>query len=217
LGINYPFKSPDAVVTLPVIGSPDFALLDTNKDNVIDALDDPYRPYYPGDDLVDWVALSLYWYPDQSTGFNVIPPPTYFRDMAFATGPSMQIVNPARANDPTRNFYQQYSALLNKPMMIPETAAPWFPQRPAVAQEAEVKRAWYTQLFSAETLAEMPNLKYVASFEEAKQDAGNEFRDWRVTADGPTLKAFQSVFAGQPNVVYGNQFTVPCSGAFVLN
>lgn len=29
-------------------GSADFVLMDTNKDGVIDRLDDPYSAYYPG-------------------------------------------------------------------------------------------------------------------------------------------------------------------------
>lgn len=29
---------------------------------VIDNADDPYLPYYPGDQYVDWVGLSLYNY-----------------------------------------------------------------------------------------------------------------------------------------------------------
>lgn len=43
-GVNYPFTSPDALVTLPTASSnpADFAALDTNKDGVIDNLDDPY-------------------------------------------------------------------------------------------------------------------------------------------------------------------------------
>jgi beta-mannanase len=34
--------------------------LDTNGDGVLDGLDDPYQPYYPGDEWVDWVGISVY-------------------------------------------------------------------------------------------------------------------------------------------------------------
>ncbi|KAI8906387.1 hypothetical protein EDD86DRAFT_193299 [Gorgonomyces haynaldii] len=37
----------------------DLAALDTNKDGKIDSQDDPYMPFYPGDDLVDWVGLYI--------------------------------------------------------------------------------------------------------------------------------------------------------------
>lgn len=36
---------------MPPVGSPDFKALDTNNDGVIDFSDDPYLPYYPGDDV----------------------------------------------------------------------------------------------------------------------------------------------------------------------
>ena len=36
-----------------------FPMLDTNKDGVFNTLDDPYSPYYPGDQYVDWVGFSV--------------------------------------------------------------------------------------------------------------------------------------------------------------
>ena len=36
------------------------SLLDTNRNGVLDNGDDPYLPYYPGDQYVDWVGISLY-------------------------------------------------------------------------------------------------------------------------------------------------------------
>lgn len=37
----------------------DMALLDTNKNGQLDRGDDPYMPYYPGDDYVDWIGISV--------------------------------------------------------------------------------------------------------------------------------------------------------------
>jgi hypothetical protein len=37
----------------------DIALLDTNRNGVLDADDDSLSPYWPGDDYVDWVGVSL--------------------------------------------------------------------------------------------------------------------------------------------------------------
>ncbi|RKO91033.1 hypothetical protein BDK51DRAFT_9156, partial [Blyttiomyces helicus] len=42
----------------PASGTPDFILFDTNNDGVLDQNDDPYAPYYAGDEYVDWVGLS---------------------------------------------------------------------------------------------------------------------------------------------------------------
>jgi hypothetical protein len=34
--------------------------LDTNGNGQLDGGDDPYSPWYPGDDQVDWIGISLY-------------------------------------------------------------------------------------------------------------------------------------------------------------
>jgi len=39
--------------------SPDFALLDNNGDGQVTLDDDLYSPYYPGDEWVDWVGMSV--------------------------------------------------------------------------------------------------------------------------------------------------------------
>lgn len=39
--------------------TPDCLALDTNNDNNISMADDMYTPYYPGDDAVDWVGMSI--------------------------------------------------------------------------------------------------------------------------------------------------------------
>ena len=40
-------------------GTADYVVMDTNGDGVVDNLDDPYAPYYPGDTSVDWVGMSV--------------------------------------------------------------------------------------------------------------------------------------------------------------
>jgi hypothetical protein len=44
-----------------VSSAADRAALDTNGDGQLTQADDPYAPYYPGDDFVDWIGLSLYY------------------------------------------------------------------------------------------------------------------------------------------------------------
>jgi hypothetical protein len=46
-------------------GTPDFAALDTDHDGTLTMADDTYAPYYPGDDAVDWVGVSLYHWGNQ--------------------------------------------------------------------------------------------------------------------------------------------------------
>src|SRR5262249_1139329 len=53
---------------------PDGLLLDTDGNGVLDSADDGYAPYYPGDDAVDWVGLTLYhWGNVYPWGENEVP------------------------------------------------------------------------------------------------------------------------------------------------
>ncbi|KAI8830265.1 glycoside hydrolase superfamily [Chytriomyces cf. hyalinus JEL632] len=61
-GNNYPFG-------VTRVADAELAALDTNKDGVFDSEDDPFSPYWPGEEYVDWVGTSLYWKGDAATGF----------------------------------------------------------------------------------------------------------------------------------------------------
>lgn len=56
-GIGYPWGTE----TLPLQSAADYSVLDTNNDSAINSNDDPYLPYYPGDDFVDWVGMNTYY------------------------------------------------------------------------------------------------------------------------------------------------------------
>lgn len=53
---SYPYGQTQDFATLSVA---DQTLLDTNNNGVLDAGDDAFSPYYPGDDVVDWIGLSI--------------------------------------------------------------------------------------------------------------------------------------------------------------
>lgn len=54
---GYPYKrSPHSVVVGDAKWDP---ALDTNGDGLYDLLDDPFSPFYPGDEWVDWVGMSV--------------------------------------------------------------------------------------------------------------------------------------------------------------
>jgi hypothetical protein len=75
-GGGYPFVGGSAAA---VPGADAFALLDTDGDGILTIADDPYAPYYPGDDVVDWVGMSLYhWGAQHPWGANVLPEPDKF-------------------------------------------------------------------------------------------------------------------------------------------
>ena len=54
IGSGYPFDAGEYSYVTPKPGSIDFKALDTNNDGILNNLDDPYLPYYPGDTSVDW-------------------------------------------------------------------------------------------------------------------------------------------------------------------
>jgi beta-mannanase len=65
LGVGYPYKGYG--LNLPYDPS-----TDTNGDGTLSEGDDPYSPYYPGDDVVDWVGMSIYHYGNGiNLGFNL--------------------------------------------------------------------------------------------------------------------------------------------------
>lgn len=197
LAVNYPFQN--GGVPLPNVGSINFNLLDTNKDGVIDLKDDPYTPYYPGDEYVDWVGLSLYWYP--TGGINNLPDPTYFADQLTATGnrksltlgPSVARYQPSVLNQANRNFYQNFCVNRGKPLVIPETSAPWIPSwTKGDGDENQIKTNWYNQIFSDETMRRFPKLKGAVWFEEFKSD-GMEMRDWRLMSSPTVLNSYKTL------------------------
>ncbi|KAI8818214.1 uncharacterized protein EV422DRAFT_194430 [Fimicolochytrium jonesii] len=59
-GLGYPFvNGNDRNFTFtPLRNTTRWAELDTNNDTRVDEKDDPYLPYYPGDEFVDWIGVT---------------------------------------------------------------------------------------------------------------------------------------------------------------
>ncbi|MCY7326568.1 MAG: hypothetical protein LH605_10620 [Microbacteriaceae bacterium] len=75
-------------------------------------MDDPYGPYCPGDEYVDWVGLSTY--PDDSAGGEAIDTVLRQNDFIDRLGPTAA----------SEGFHARFAAEPGKPMML-ETAAPY--------------------------------------------------------------------------------------------
>lgn len=87
---------------MPAAGSTDFQLMDTNNDGKLDGNDDPYSPFYPGDEYVDWVGMSIYYFgPSYPWKANALP----------KSGQFESVLN-------SGDFYQRFSVEKNKPMMV---------------------------------------------------------------------------------------------------
>jgi hypothetical protein len=180
--------------------SQDFLDLDTNQDGTITSDDDPYAPYYPGDEAVDWVGMSLYhWGNTYPWGANVVPEEEKFLQQLTGT------YNGAGGNDlAVPDFYAEYGTERGKPVAVPETAALSIPDR-AGAEELAIKQAWWRQLFDQRIPEDYPQLKMVNWFEWNKHEVEvDAVVDWRSTASSPIAQAFTADlpewfrFADQP-------------------
>jgi hypothetical protein len=183
-GGGYPFDG-GAFEAKP--GTSDFALLDTNGDGHLSMADDPYAPYYPGDDAVDWVGMSLYHWGDRwPWGANVVPEAGKFA--AKLTGTYDGAGGDERV---LPDFYADYADGHDKPMAIPETAAFYRPSAGDGATERAVKRSWWRQVLSAGTIARFPRIRLVDWFEQRKFETEvDDVVDWRLTAEPSLVAAF---------------------------
>lgn len=182
---GYPFEG-GASAAQP--GTADFASLDTNADGVLSLADDPYAPYYPGDDAVDWVGMSLYhWGSAHPWGENEMPEESKLAAQLTGT-------YDGAAGDETAapDFYQTYGVEHGKPVAIPETAALVVPRGDA-AGELAIKQAWWRQVFSDETAERFPNLRMINWFEWEKfEPEVEEEVTWSVLRDQETRRAFRA-------------------------
>ncbi len=150
--------------------------------------DDPYAPYYPGDDAVDWVGMSLYhWGSAYPWGENELPEAGKF--VAQLTGQYDGLNGDERA---VPDFYATYADGHDKPLAITETAAFYAPDAGGEAEEA-IKSSWWQQVFSPELHTSFPRLEMINWFEWSKFETEvNAQVDWTVTQDAALLTEFKS-------------------------
>lgn len=174
-------------------GTDEHAALDTTGDGVLDGRDDPYAPYYPGDDAVDWVGMSLYhWGNTYPWGENELPPSGKFG--ALLTGEP--VVEHAEAGS-MPDFYATYVEGHDRPMAIIETAALFDPAATGGPTEAELKSAWFTQVFSQTTRDDFPRIRMINWFEWRKEEPEvGRVIDWRVSTDADLAR---SLLTGVPD------------------
>lgn len=219
VGINYPFSvTSDSTSPPPTSAQSDplnFPLLDTNNDGVIDFFDDPYTPYYPGDDYVDWVGLSLYYYQDYDT-INNIPPSSFFEDYLVGSGPSVDNQfggNAASsANLTARNFYQNFAINHNKPLIMSESGAPYIIHATSGASDYDVKSAWWIQTWSTSIQSKYPLLKGILNFEEEKVEG--VLKSWSQTNDSLITGDYRDFILSSAagNILFANNLAFSCSG-----
>ncbi len=186
--------------------SVDCFLLDTNGDGTLTAADDMFSPYWPGNEHVDWIGSSLYWwgrvYP---WGENEMPSAHFFHDTLM--GRIKQ-----ETGEPIPDFYPTYSEKKGIAMIITETGALYNlcdtePDTDACkvnipnglinpAFEFDIKSTWWGQVFSLEgsysTFEAFPNIRMISWFNVRKeeQEVGGNTVDWTTFADQDLKDAF---------------------------
>lgn len=190
-GGGYPFQSnPQAISS-----NPELSVLDTDGDGTLTMADDPYTPYYPGDDAVDWVGMSLfYWGNAYPWGENEVPEADKLRNEL--TGRYVGANGDERA---LPNFYDLFARGRNKPLAL-QTGAMFNPEGSG-AGELEIKRGWWRQMFGLDGERPLRRLKLVSWFErrQAEPEAGGIVVDWTLTFNPAVRDALKAdlALAGQ--------------------
>ncbi|KAJ3383111.1 hypothetical protein HDU84_003813 [Entophlyctis sp. JEL0112] len=155
----------------------------------------PYDAYWPGEEYVDWIGISMYWkgsVTDYPWIHNTIAPENF----------AAQIIDGQPGGEAySESMYQEYAVKYNKPFMISESAAAFHlgilssdgtstPLPVGVGRTQTQMSFWNTFLFNQNFLKQYPLLKMVFCFEMYKVEDNNTENDYRVTSDPDTLQAF---------------------------
>lgn len=199
-GSGYPFRAVDgADGALGEVLERDRPSLDTSGDDRLDAADDPYGPYYPGDAAVDWVGLSMYRLgQSQALRRNAELPQAELRlrlDEQWGYGDEL-----AR-----RPFVDRF-ATTAQPLLL-GTAAPY---NPAVGgdPEIEVKRQWWRQLL---TVVDEDDRIGGATWLEVRRtepEVADVTVEWRATATPAIAKALRRDLRASERIELGPVYEV---------
>ncbi|KAK4055104.1 hypothetical protein OIV83_000384 [Microbotryomycetes sp. JL201] len=198
--------------TLDASSAADIRALDTNNNGVLDSGDDSLAPYYPGDDYVDWIGVSIYYKgTDQAQVLNNPQTPGYCSQAIMG-------VNPGTGATIT-NFYTTYCE--NKPdkaCMFAESGAAFHVNDTTTGvTRAELQQAWITDcITNVSFYDEFPRLKLVMHFEyekyETDNSGGQDFRDFRITNDSSVVRELRADFASMGSrISWANSRAPPTS------
>ncbi|KAF8545432.1 glycoside hydrolase superfamily [Trichophaea hybrida] len=200
-GVGYPYNGAGSY--LPANTEDRFKQMDTNGDGVLDNLDDPFTPYYPGDDMVDWIGISVYSKVRIYSSFyffGLFEPNDLKRDNGKpdknANKLSDRLSLKTFINNPNAksnfNLYVKFAQEKKKPFMIAETAAAYYPDFDSGDGEVAIKEDWWEQFWSDDTMKTFPLLKAVVWFEYLKTANTGEVRDYTIIKNSQVRDAFSS-------------------------
>lgn len=186
-GAGYPFdravNSTTTSADAPAISPAARRVLDTDGDGRVTEADDPYGPYYPGDDVVDWVGLTMLRYGvTQQFGANTVPAPDELDERfkeRFGYGDDLG----------RKTFYVRFAGTPNQPFLL-TTSALWNPRADGPDALA-IQRPWWRQVLAA--TEERPRLGGVLWLEQERDEPeiGN-LVEWGLTANPAIARAFRT-------------------------
>ncbi|KAJ3105365.1 hypothetical protein HDU96_008588 [Phlyctochytrium bullatum] len=188
------------------ISPADLALLDTNKNGQLDGGDDPFYPFYPGDDVVDWVGLSMYDY--GAPKYTNSPAQVGMYEGMYTGEANIPAAQRSNWQPCGVDFYTMFSGgnALNqaprnltvgdKPCMAAETGKAFYVGQsiPVGTGEIEGRRGWWRQVFNGTVAAKFPKVKVVSFFDIIKEESSEGLTQLReyswTTAEGGVAQAF---------------------------
>ncbi|KAJ1514433.1 hypothetical protein HMI56_000465 [Coelomomyces lativittatus] len=180
--MGYPWLEGNGKNKITASLTDEFNELDTNKDGVVSALDDPFTPFYPGDEWVDWIGISVFNFGDPNApSTNILPPQNFF----------IKTIEPSDSN---WNIYEMFCKAKNKPFAIMETASTYFPENVRLNDPTnlQIKQNWWNQVFGTETLRRYPLLKLIIWFDIRKKEEDPTgkmvTRDFKISEDSEIRK-----------------------------
>ncbi len=180
-GAGYPFSDADG--RLPETPAGDVGLLDTNDDGRVTESDDPYGPYYPGDDAVDWVGQSMFYFAKGSASTAAGTSVPLVENQAPAAGEVEGRFDETwgYAEAQASSFYDRFAEGRDRPMLL-DTGALYAHELEGAA-ELDVKQGWWRQVLAA--LPAHPRIAGVTwlEVERDEAEAGDRPVDWRATAE----------------------------------
>ena len=225
LGNSYPFGLDPYN---PTNGPHDeFMALDTNGDGILDIKDDPYEPYFPGPEWVDWVGLSIYNYNYSSPTGQAYPSP---QDAFTSQKSGSTIINGGTKTD-QYNFYHRFVESTHRPFMFSETGASYnvgpgvtTGQQPKDAQqliELQIKQAWINSILD-NAATNFTRMRSAIWFEEQKSELSSivpgqfVWRDYRITYNDSLKDSIIPMLKNEHMLRWADSFTYSCNGTVAI-
>ncbi|KAJ3111945.1 hypothetical protein HDU96_005121 [Phlyctochytrium bullatum] len=166
----------------------------------LDQSGDSFSDYYPGDDVVDWVGLSVYWKGARGRYPWIV---SRAAPIAFVA----EVIDGLGNEGNNYSFYNNFAVSKGKPFMITEGGGAYHVDCKGPGADTFIPCATETDrstpsmsfynsvLFSRAFRASYPLVKMVHMFEFQKEESDGGYsiiRDFRATTDNATLALFRA-------------------------